>query len=186
MFTASNSAKAVLIISLAFNEVNAQVTTRRRTSSVGRIVAGVVVGCLVLIALLVLCCVMTRRRRRMRNNPSIGYTAGSNNGFYGTGGRPLFGAGGMFPFGQQKQNYNQDTTFPPQQPGGAQYGYGNNDPNAYAAQPVGGGGYQPSSQPPALPTYGKEGAGYAPPPGPPPPAHTTDGQNDHFVGGFRS
>ncbi|KAJ3864422.1 hypothetical protein EV359DRAFT_64009 [Lentinula novae-zelandiae] len=174
------TASTTLILFLASNAVNAQVTTRRRTSSVGRIVAGVVVGCLVL---LILCCVMARRRRRLRNPSATSYTAGGPGaGFYGTGGRPLFGAGGMFPLG--KQNPNQNTTLPQhQQPAGGGYGYGNGVPNSYTGptQNAAGGGYMP---PP--PPYGKEGSGYAPPPGPPPPAHTTGGQNDHFVGGFRS
>ncbi|KAF8823784.1 hypothetical protein HHX47_DHR9000234 [Lentinula edodes] len=171
-----HTASTTLILFLASNAVNAQVTTRRRTSSVGRVVAGIVVGCLVLLLLLISCCVMARRRRRLRNPSSTGYTAGGPGaGFYGTGGRPLFGAGGMFPLG--KQSPNQNTTLPQhQQPAGGGYGYGNGVPNSYTGPThnVVGGGY-PQTSPPPPPPYGKEGSGYAP-----------GGQNDQFVGGFRS
>ncbi|KAJ3991923.1 hypothetical protein F5050DRAFT_1048614 [Lentinula boryana] len=189
MFNAKITITAALILPLTFHGVNAQITTRRRRTSVGGVVAGIVVGCLVLLALLVLCCFLSRRRRRLRNNPA-GFAGGPGAGNYNgrTGGRPLFGNGGMFAFG--KQNYNQDQTLPQhQQPvGGAQYGYGNNNPNSYAGQNgVGGetpGNANQMASPP--PPYGKEGAGFAPPPGPPPPAHTTGAQNDQFVGGFRT
>ncbi|KAJ3833650.1 hypothetical protein F5878DRAFT_398501 [Lentinula raphanica] len=162
------------LFSLAINRVNAQITTTRRRSSVGGIVAGVVVACLVLICLLSLCCLAARRRRRMRNNP--GYASGGYN--TGTGGMPLFGPGGMFPFGGKRNNnnynnYNQNqngTAFNPQQqqPGGVGGGFGggyaNNNYNSYPGETGVGGGYDASNQtgvaPP--PPYGKEGAGYAP------------------------
>ncbi|KAJ3794978.1 hypothetical protein GGU11DRAFT_747489 [Lentinula aff. detonsa] len=191
MFNAKTSISAALILSSMLHGVTAQVTTRRRRTSVGGVVAGIVVGCLVLLALLVLCCLLSRRRRRLRNNPA-GFGGGPGAGNYNgrTGGRPFFGNGGMFAFGNGKQNYNENQALPQhQQPvGGAQYGYGNHDPNSYAGQNgVGGGGQVPgNASETAPPPYGKEGAGYAPPPGPPPPAHTAGAQNDQFVGGFRT
>lgn len=91
---------------------------------------------------------------------------------------PLFGPGGMFPFGGKRNNnnynnYNQNqngTAFNPQQqqPGGVGGGFGggyaNNNYNSYPGETGVGGGYDTSNQtgvaPP--PPYGKEGAGYAP------------------------
>ncbi|KAF5387577.1 hypothetical protein D9757_006583 [Collybiopsis confluens] len=166
-------------IALHAHSVEAQTfNNRRRHSSVGRIVAGVVVGCLVLIALLVLCCIMTRRRRRMRGmGPAgTGVAGGPSQGGYGLGAMPLFGGGGRF---GRKQEYNQD----------AALAGGPGVQNGYAGQTGGrpGATAAPSQVPPP-PYADKENTGYAPPPGPPPAAHISpgDGRNEHFVGGFRS
>ncbi|KAG7092873.1 hypothetical protein E1B28_009185 [Marasmius oreades] len=159
----------------------AQIVTRRRQSSVGRVIAGVVVGCVALIALTIFCCFIMMRRRRASRLAGTNATTG---GFSGVGGKPLFGGGniGWSPF--RKHNNTGATGTGP--------GYGNSHGLQHAG-PYGPSQGNPQQGPygqgqyPPPPDYnsGKPEGGYGPPPGPPPAAHTADGGNNHFIGGFR-
>ncbi|THU88601.1 hypothetical protein K435DRAFT_781983 [Dendrothele bispora CBS 962.96] len=162
----------------------------RRTSSVGRIVAGVVVGCLVLIALLIFFLIMLRRRRRLRNQavitPGTAPSAGGFSGFGGFSGKPMFG-GGHTQTGPYNNQYNGQSQQPyygqPQGggygTGGYGYGQGQGQSQFNTADVI-----PPSSPPP----YGTNTNQFKPPSGPPPPAaaHTTGNQGENFVGGFKS
>ncbi|KAF5316011.1 hypothetical protein D9619_006922 [Psilocybe cf. subviscida] len=190
----------ILIAALLISSAHAQVTFRRRRPSIGRIIAGCVVGGIAAIFFICLLMMILRRRRLARRTlgtvdgqyqppsqkPLFGGLLGRNNGnngafnnqnyMNGSAAHPQqsFGHNGMPHQGQQGP-YNSE--YPNSNAPAAPPAYGNDKQNVngntvYAPPPVSHSGANNGQQ------------HFAPPPGPPPPAHTT-GQDSSFVGGFR-
>ncbi|KAF9035531.1 hypothetical protein BJ165DRAFT_647221 [Panaeolus papilionaceus] len=157
------------ILSSLICSVNAQVTFRRRRPSIGRIIAGAVIGGVCGLLLLCFLCMLLRRRRLARNNPAVGGPTMMS--------KPLFGG----PWGRQNRNHPTHNQAPMTQHQGNPYWNGNGQQ-----------GYENGAPPPQ---YGGSSPGnthnnnqqFAPPPGPPPPAHMKgeDNGGNNFVGGFQ-
>ncbi|KAF9552687.1 hypothetical protein CPC08DRAFT_714401 [Agrocybe pediades] len=211
MMTASGPLRPLsfaILLALVSN-ANAQIGFRRRSTSIGRIVAGCVVGGVFLLFFLCLLCIMMRKRRAraryLRNNPGAP-VPGSLTGWspiYSGGPMSRFGVGGRNTGGSYQQhnsaangpqtsNYNSNAPVStPQATTNANPEYP--APNAPLPPPAYGkdanynGQFNPPPGPP--PNGASTSNNAAPPPVPPPAAYTGNGKqndNDHFVGGFRN
>ncbi|KAF9471956.1 hypothetical protein BDN70DRAFT_998404 [Pholiota conissans] len=199
----SHSLSTTILLFFALSQPAYAQITHHRTVSAGRIIAGCIVGGLAIILFFILCAMMMRRRRTGPWNAGNG-----NQTHYGP--KPMFGGpwgrgyGGqtndspMGPYTIQGSNYNNYnngyTTTPQPVPPAHQSPASHNPeypspndplpPPTYGQDADYGRKYSPPAGPP--PTHNTTNHGpFSPPPGPPPAAHV-NGQNDQFVGGFRS
>ncbi|KAJ7720854.1 hypothetical protein DFH07DRAFT_858263 [Mycena maculata] len=165
----------LLAVAIAITPAHAFFTNNNNNrSSTSRIIAAVIV---VAVVLLVVFMCYARRRRRAQTGPILGGPMGKPSRFGGVGG------GFTRPWAQtqnnqfQNQNQGQNYQYPQAAPG-TEYppmAAGEPKPPPYTSEPG-------TFESPA----GQQGQGsYAAPPGPPPQAHV-NGQQNSFVGGFRT